>query len=224
MMVIGHRGCPGLRPENTLEGFAHALRLGVDAVECDVHLSSDGVPAVIHDASVDRTTPGRGAVVEFRMRDLRRLGVPDLDAVLEEVGGRAQLLIELKAPGTAAAALKAVEDHGLLDSTTFLSFDLARLERVRSLAARARTGALFSGTEGDVVAAARACGAAVLDIGHRALDAPLLAAARAAGLAVFTWTPNSEAELRAQVALGPDGVTTDHPDRLLALLGRRPAG
>jgi len=220
MRVIGHRGCAGLRPENTLAAFRHAVALGVDVVECDVHRTRDGCLAVIHDERVDRTTPGRGAVSELTMVELRRLDVPELDEVLQAVGGRAELAVELKAPGTATLALKAVEDQGLLGAATFISFDLGRLEAVRRLSATARTGALLGRPGAEAVGQARACGATVLDVHFAALTPALLEEARAAGLAVWTWTPNAAEDLRAQLALGPDGVTTDHPDRLLALLGR----
>src|SRR5512134_2212691 len=60
--AIAHRGGARLRPENTLAAFDHALSLGVDALECDVHLSRDGEPVVIHDPTLDRTTEASGPV------------------------------------------------------------------------------------------------------------------------------------------------------------------
>src|SRR5690606_21650247 len=59
-VVIAHRGGAGLRPENTMAAFEHAVSLGVDAVECDVHLARDGEVVVIHDDTLDRTTDARG--------------------------------------------------------------------------------------------------------------------------------------------------------------------
>ena len=58
--AIAHRGGSRLRPENTLAAFEHAVALGVDAIECDVHLSRDREPVVIHDPTLDRTTDARG--------------------------------------------------------------------------------------------------------------------------------------------------------------------
>ncbi|MGE5147834.1 MAG: glycerophosphodiester phosphodiesterase family protein, partial [Candidatus Eiseniibacteriota bacterium] len=60
--LVGHRGAAALAPENTLAGFRAAAAAGVTAVEFDVRLSADGVPMVIHDATVERTTTGRGPV------------------------------------------------------------------------------------------------------------------------------------------------------------------
>lgn len=72
-VVIAHRGGARLRPENTMAAFEHASTLGVDAIECDVHLSKDGEVVVIHDDTVDRTTDASGAVSAFTAADLARM-------------------------------------------------------------------------------------------------------------------------------------------------------
>jgi glycerophosphoryl diester phosphodiesterase len=72
-LVIAHRGASGLAPENTLAAFALGIALGADGVELDVHLSADGRPVVIHDARVDRTTDGTGAVSRFTVDQLQSL-------------------------------------------------------------------------------------------------------------------------------------------------------
>ena len=71
-LVIAHRGASGLAPENTLAAFRLATRLGADGVELDVHLSAEGVPIVIHDKRVNRTTNSRGAVSRFTVDQLQR--------------------------------------------------------------------------------------------------------------------------------------------------------
>lgn len=71
--VFGHRGAAGLAPENTLPSFALALALGADVLELDVHASRDGVIVVIHDATLERTTNGSGAVREHLWHDLQQL-------------------------------------------------------------------------------------------------------------------------------------------------------
>ena len=108
---IAHRGASARAPENTLAAFKEAIRLGADSIELDVHLSADGVPMVIHDDSVDRTTNGRGAVAALTCRSLRRLDagawfssrfrgerIPTLEEALECARGRCGLNIEVKAP------------------------------------------------------------------------------------------------------------------------------
>jgi len=72
-VVIAHRGGAHLRPENTLDAFGGALKVGADVLEMDVHLSADGTPVVIHDATVDRTTEGAGLVSSFTIEELKAL-------------------------------------------------------------------------------------------------------------------------------------------------------
>ena len=86
--VVGHRGAAGVLPENTLAGFRYAIELGVDYVECDVHLSRDGQLVVMHDATVDRTTDATGAICDLDFNRIRALDagegeqIPTLDEVL----------------------------------------------------------------------------------------------------------------------------------------------
>lgn len=108
---IAHRGASARAPENTLAAFREAIRLGADAIELDVQLSADGVPMVIHDDTVDRTTDGHGRVAALVSRDLRRLDagawyssrfrgerIPTLEEALECARGRCGLNIEIKVP------------------------------------------------------------------------------------------------------------------------------
>src|ERR1700681_4503232 len=108
--VVGHRGAMGHRPENTLASFEHALELGADWIELDVHLTRDGALAVIHDESVDRTTDGHGLVRDHSLLELKLLDagawfgpgfvgerVPTLDEVLEFARARNTVVdIEIK--------------------------------------------------------------------------------------------------------------------------------
>src|SRR5882672_9051969 len=108
---VAHRGASARAPENTLAAFAEAVRLGANAIELDVHLTADGVPVVIHDGTVDRTTNGRGDVGRMTLKDLRRLDagawfssrfrgerIPTLEEALEWARGRCGLNLEIKGP------------------------------------------------------------------------------------------------------------------------------
>ena len=92
MMVAGHRGDSANYPENTMAAFRAAIAAGVDMIETDVRLSSDGVPVLIHDRTVDRTTDGTGYVKEKTFAELRALNagtetapqqIPALEELLE---------------------------------------------------------------------------------------------------------------------------------------------
>src|SRR5712671_30579 len=94
-LVFAHRGGSALAPENTMPAFANGLLLGADGIELDVHLSRDGVAVVHHDAAVDRTTRGQGAVSSMTAAELARLDVPALSEVLSQFRD-ARVIVELK--------------------------------------------------------------------------------------------------------------------------------
>src|SRR4030067_2463012 len=77
MLIVGHCGALGHAPENTLKSFAKAIALGCGRVEFDVHLSQDGIPMVIHDSTLDRTTNGKGPVRGLPLAELKKLDAGD---------------------------------------------------------------------------------------------------------------------------------------------------
>jgi glycerophosphoryl diester phosphodiesterase len=72
-LVIAHRGGAGLRPENTLAAFSHAVEIGADVLEMDIQRTADGAIVCLHDRTVDRTTDGRGRVDSLTLSELRKL-------------------------------------------------------------------------------------------------------------------------------------------------------
>lgn len=121
--VIAHRGGAGLRPENTLSAFSHAVAVGADALEMDVQATADGAIVCIHDATVDRTTDGRGRVDSLTLDALRKLDaghnwsadggrsfpfrgkgiqVPTLEEVFSRFP-QTPMIVEMKHGGTALA-------------------------------------------------------------------------------------------------------------------------
>jgi glycerophosphoryl diester phosphodiesterase len=147
-LVIAHRGGRGLMPENTLAAFAHAKALGVDVLEMDLRASADGHLVIIHDASVDRTTNGRGRVDSLTLSQLRSLDagyswssdgktfphrgqglrIPTLDEVLAEHSNM-RLLIEIKnnSPQVAQRFCETLQRFDMLDKTIVASFHGAAL-------------------------------------------------------------------------------------------------
>jgi len=128
---IAHRGASTAAPPNTLAAFEKAIELGADGIEFDVHLSADGVPVVIHDFTVNGTTNGSGRVASLTLVQLKQLDagsyfdpafagerIPTLAEVLEAVGSRLLLNIELKSTslrdnGLEQAVIAQVEQHDL---------------------------------------------------------------------------------------------------------------
>jgi glycerophosphoryl diester phosphodiesterase len=229
-LVIGHRGASGTRPENTLVSFRRAAELGADMVELDVQLTRDGEVVVMHDATLERTTDGRGSVRDHSLAELRRLDagrwfdpayagerVPTLAEVFEAVA--LAVNVELKPcgdDGLEAATLGVVEAAGALGRVVFSSFEARALQRLRALAPRAELAVLWNrGPIAGAIERARGVAARALHIRKDALAPATLAAARGAHLAVRVWTVNEPAEIGWPTVAGVDGVFSDFPERFL---------
>ncbi len=241
-LVIGHRGAGGHAPENTLAAFRRGLELGSDGVECDVHLSADGRLVVIHDATVDRTTDGKGRVGDLTLSELKALDagswfgdgfraerLPTLEEVFEVVreAGRERgrpcwLFVELKHgrdvyPGIEEELMRAIAHSGLAAQTAVISFDHRAIAKLRELDPALRTAALYDARPVNSAALARSAGAGWIGPAVKWVDALEVAQARAAGLEVFVWTANQEEAMRRVLQLGVTAVGSDYPDRLLAM-------
>src|SRR5499427_5559556 len=171
-LIGGHRGNPAEHPENTLASFRSAIELGVDMIECDVHLSADGELVVIHDHTLDRTTDGSGLVVQRSLADIRRLDagggerVPVLAEVCELARDRVSLAIELKQipipyPDLEEKLIACLGALGMLDQTAVLSFDHRSVRRVKELEPRLAVGVLEGARPIDPVGLMRSAGAGI---------------------------------------------------------------
>lgn len=227
--VVGHRGAAGLQPENTVEGFEFAIRLGCEYVETDVHLSRDGHLVIIHDDTVNRTTNGSGRVAEMTLAQLRALdagegrSIPTLQEVLDVVRGRATLLCELKGPHTADPVARRVMANGMADQVIFTSFHFGRLARIKQINAVLMTGATFGDPPPDALEQAMALGAVSVGIHFARMNETFVVGARRLGLNLRAWNPDEEADIRRMIDLDPVGISSNRPDRVLKLLGRGPA-
>jgi len=239
MYIVGHRGAAGLAPENTLVSFREAVRLGSDWLEFDVRLSADGVPVIIHDSTLKRTTNGRGPVRARTLAELRRLDagswfdpryagerIPTLDEVLK-LGPRVRLNIEIKARSAPAAeAAKAVwsrvRQAGLEDRVLISCFDLRVLRALRDLDPEVRLGFPWQAGLRDPIRRATTlrCRMMLFDVGG--LSEKKVRRCREVGLEVWVYTVNEPDEMRRVLDLGIDGLITDRPD-LLARMVRREA-
>ena len=149
VLIDGHRGNLDFVPENTMDSFRSAVGLGVDAVETDIHLSSDNALVLIHDHTVDRTTDGTGLVREKTFEELEALNagtaehpakIPTLREFLEYCAGVPELIVILevkvykndegaeKVAYAVDETVKLCEELGLCDRVIFNSFDAYALE------------------------------------------------------------------------------------------------
>ncbi len=175
LIILGHRGASAAAPENTIAAFLRARELGADGVELDVALSRDGVPIVVHDDTVDRTTDGQGYVRAMTILELKQLDagswksrefrnerIPTLAEVFDALSDwlrpsssrvrPALINVELKSTGLGTdgverAVVNLIDQKNLEDRIIVSSFNPLMLGRVRQLNPRLRRGLLYSPDE-----------------------------------------------------------------------------
>jgi glycerophosphoryl diester phosphodiesterase len=238
---IAHRGAGKLAPENTLAAFRLGAAHGYRAFECDVKLSADGVPYLLHDATLDRTTSGRGPVTALDWAALSRLDaggwhgpawagepIASLDAIAAfcRAGGHA-LNIEIKpVPGTerATGAGVATAAQALWRNAPtpplLSSFQVEALIGARDAAPDLPRALLLDQWWDGWADAADALDVVALVLHHPMGDAAVVAHQHAAGRRVLTFTANDPDRVAALMAMGIDGVITDAVDRFDPALGR----
>ena len=229
-LVIAHRGASGHRPENTLPAYELAVEQGADMIEIDLHRTRDGAIVVTHDEEL-AGIGGRGEIAQATLAEVRALDagagepVPTLDEVLDGFAMRIPFNLELKRgkqadyPGLEQASLEAVNQRGLLPRMLFSSFYDPVLARLRALSPEARVALLISRKFPQrAVERAKALRAEALNPEDSLVTAELVREAHGAGLAVYVFTVDEEAELRRFLELGVDGIFTNHPDRLRAIV------
>jgi glycerophosphoryl diester phosphodiesterase len=238
--IASHRGGAFLWPENSLLAFRNAVALPAEQLELDVHLSADGEPAVMHDATLDRTTDATGPVRARSMAELRgrvRLrgtggeGVPSLAeaAVLVRDAGKV-LRLEIKAdgdgrpyPGVVAACLSVLDGLGMRGRTVAMSFQPATVAELAAAGGFRRTVLLLESRPwrgmgaANAIGLARACGAEEVGLHIGEFTPAAVAALRAAGFGVGAWGTNHEPSIRAGFELGLDAIATDDPPLALCL-------
>jgi glycerophosphoryl diester phosphodiesterase len=246
-LIVAHRGGAALAPENTLAAFANALKLGVDMVECDVHLSKDGELIVMHDFTVSRTTNGIGEIRELTLAELKQLNaaakfvggsfpaqpVPTLDEVLDLIKGKAGIQIEIKLagnaryPGIEKKVIDAVNSRGMTNDVIVISFDFPTLKDVKAIDSRITTGALVRADwfmlrtpEKSVTDAIEQTGADYFMPTASPVNQAIVDAAHARRIKMGVWTVNVASEMERYAGFGIDAITSDRPDELKKILGR----
>ena len=224
-------------PENTLAAFESALDAAADAVEFDVRLTADGVPVVIHDAAVDRTTEGTGIVRSMTVAEVKRLRIaggheiPTLEEALAFLSGRGMVDIEIKnIPGepdfdpdeepVVDATLRTLQRTGFVGEVLISSFNPASIARSRAIEPGVPTGllAIEQAEAHAALDAARAGGHGWALPASRSLLAAgpqVVADAHAAGMALGTWVVDDPEVAVLLFGWGVDAVATNEPRAVL---------
>jgi glycerophosphoryl diester phosphodiesterase len=240
-IAFAHRGGADERPENTWESFAHARDLGYRYLETDVHATVDDVVVVIHDPSLDRVSDRSGSVSQLPWAEVAKARIdggepiPRLDELLE-AWPELRWNIDAKHDAVVGPLVEVLRRAGALERVCITSFSDARIARVREVGGPqlcTSTGprgitALRLASLAPAVAPMinRWQGAAATQVpitwgGLPVADRRYIDFAHRAGLAVHAWTIDDEAEMERLLDAGVDGIMTDRPTQLKAVLRRR---
>jgi glycerophosphoryl diester phosphodiesterase len=231
---FAHRGAGRLAPENTLAAFRVGAGHGYRAFECDVKLSADGVPFLLHDATLQRTTRGRGIASERRWEDLSRLDaggwhsrafagepIPSL-ATIASFCRRNGLAVNLEikpTPGDEARTGRVVADEtsrlwtGEAVTPLLSSFSTDALAAAAAAQPSQPRALLLDAVHGRWLEQARSLSCVAVVLHYPLIDAALVGRVQGAGLRALTYTVNDPATAHWLVGLGIDGIITDAVDR-----------
>ncbi len=231
-IIMAHRGASAYAPENTLAAFKLALQQGADAIELDVKLTADGHVVVIHDQTVDRTTPCKGRVSDLLLADIRRMDagshfdiafrgepVPTLEQVFKAVGQLTCINIELKIfhafhdslPEKVAQLVKRFRLNRRVIISSFNPIPLIRIHRllpdtpIGLLAMRGSAGFLARSWAGRLI------GYQSLHVGVNDVTSRLIKNVHHRGCKILVYTVSLEKDMRDMFEMGVDGIITNDP-------------
>lgn len=217
--VFAHRGASGYEPENTLLAFKKALELKVKWLELDVHRCA-GELIVFHDFTLERTTDGKGKIIDSNLSYIRSLNagkgenIPLLSEVFSLVGRQAGINIELKGNNTAQRTAELLAEYsGIIDLDNIIvsSFDFPQLEIFKSLMDEIKIGLLYGSLPADWKEAV-SMSAYSVHLDDRIVDRNIINTAHNSGLKVFVYTVNSSLRASDLREFGADGIFSDFPD------------
>ncbi len=230
-LILAHRGASGYMPENTMEAFELAVKMGADGIELDVHFTSDGEVVICHDPKIDRTSNGQGLILDYTLAELKAMDfgyhfydgqrkgikIPTLDEVYELVAPYDMLVnVEIKSadPQMIKACDTIAKRHGMKERLIYSSFDHFQIKRMKELDPNAFIAPIYSI---NMLNPWNYC----LDINAGAahpkqtqikLIDDYVKNCHDRGVRVHTWTVNTEEDMRFLLDEGVDAIITNYPD------------
>ena len=210
---ISHRGAHQTLPENSIPAFLRAIELGADAIELDVHATSDGVVIVHHDPAVTAPGVATSRLLDLSASELSRfplahgVQIPTLEAVLNAIGDRAKVYVEIKALDIEPLVVRCIRESPA--ACAVHAFDHRVVKTVKALFPAVRTGVLEVARHIDPVASLLAAGAEDLWQEASFIDEDLIARAHAVNARVIAWTSDDVDQWETLSGMGVDGICTN---------------
>ncbi len=234
--IFGHRGSAGTHPENTMISFEQAYKDGADGIELDVQLSKDGIPVVIHDEKVNRTTDGKGLVKDLSLMELKKLNavhkfkkqykhadIPTLEEVLEWASKKQTIVnIELKNSivpyaGMEEKVLALIDKYKMEHLIIFSSFNHYSIARLHTLAPEMEKAVLYMEGIYKPWDYTKWVGGKGIHPHIKAATPSIIQRAQHAGVPVRPFTVNDEKTMKRLFEEGCAGFFTDYPQKAVQL-------
>lgn len=221
VLNIAHRGFTRDFPDNTLESFEAAIRIPVDAIECDVRETADSHFVIFHDAELSGRDIDRLSLSEIREVRLRdRFRIPTLEETLELCYNQVRLNIEVKRVDSLNRFLDILRAGIQPDEVFLTSFNRDLILELGSLAPDIRRGVITATPMEDHVTLVRETGSDIIIVMFPSVNVDLVRQAEEVGLPIFVWGFIDMTQVRIALNLGVDGIISDFPDEARAELER----
>ncbi|SDF64483.1 glycerophosphoryl diester phosphodiesterase [Fontibacillus panacisegetis] len=237
---VAHRGYSGKAPENTMSAINLAMQEPyVKWVEVDIQLSKDGIPFLIHDYTLNRTTNGRGPVKDKTWDELSQLDagrwysksfigerLVRLDDFLDKIKGRLRANIEIKTqgnlyPNIEEKVISAVKQHRMEHEVVLTSFEPRVLAKVKEISCKIRTGLIIDSKPKDLLLRLQMLKCSFLSINYRHLNSELAEKAIRRGIEVMAWTVDDVRRIKRVAAIHPEIlICTNRPDLWYKAIGQ----
>lgn len=237
-VVIAHRGASAYAPENTHSAFKLAIDMEAEMIELDLSISKDGIPVVVHDESVDRTTGASGEVNTFTLEELKKLETgswfdnkfngepfPTLAEVLAYTKDKIAVNIEIKTEavsdeiedGIVEKALKIVKEVGVENQVIFSSFDYRVMEHLEKLVPEMPKAILYEESQsGNLLPSelVKKYNVDAFNCSYRELNDAWVEDLTSNKIPFFIYTVNDEKLMQSVIRKGAKGIFSDKPDIL----------
>jgi len=237
VQVIAHRGASAIRPENTLSAFKKAIEMGVDAIETDVQMTKDGHLILIHDERLNRTTNGVGWVKDYTLQEIKKLdagfwfsphfaneSIPTIDEFFTLIyNTKLWVNIEIKMgfimyPEIEQRLINKIKEYHLEDRVIISSFNHYSIKMISTISPELKTAVLYSIGLYEPWNYAVNIGARYLHPDKDVVYEGLIETAHYYGMKVYPYTVDDVQEMEYLIEMGVDGIMTNVPDRLIAVI------
>ena len=221
VLKIAHKGASDYAPENTLEAFRKAIKLNVNIVEFDVHLTKDNKVVVMHDDNIRRTTDGKGLIKNLTFKELRKFhelngeSVPTLQEVIDILKGHVICKVDIKDESIYKDVIKIVIKNDLKNFIITCDYHsvIKKIKQINSNI-KCAIGGVKDKSVRKVILDALNVKADIIDANYSIITKEFIEESHKNGLEVHVWTVDDPKLMKKMIKLGVDGITSNYADKI----------